>query len=340
MKLDELKIKDLKKFRQTLFKTHYLLIIISTLISQTLAFYYFKINKTSKNKLIFLFFFLIINSFLYLYIFISQDKFSRRKQYYVGIALSLVFNISLILIIYTNTKYYPLYLYFISLSIYHYAEYFSVLQYHTQNVSAKSYLITQGKQWMICTLFSFVEFIIETFFFDKYKKIKILFIIGLIMTIIGQYFRISALFTGKANFTHLIQYSKKKNHILVKHGIYSLSRHPSYFGFYCWSVGIEIMCVNPICIISFTIILFKFFKKRILVEEELLIEFFGMEYIKYKNEVGILIPFIHITKENMVKGMKNYLDENIDHIEDNEYEEIEKFIKVNENSNDLKEKED
>ena len=338
MALDELKIKDLKKFKQTVFKTHYILISISTSLSQALAIYYFKANKNQTNIFIFLFLFLILNSFLYLCIFISQGKIERRKQYFVGLTLSLIFNCSLILIIYTNTKFYPLYLYFISLSIYHYAEYFSVLQYHTQNVTAKSYLITQGKQWIICTLLSFVEFIIETIFFNKYKKIKIMFIIGLLMAITGQYFRISALFTGKANFTHLIQYKKKKNHILVKHGIYSLSRHPSYFGFYCWSVGIEIMCVNPICIISFTYILFKFFKNRILVEEELLIEFFGMEYIKYKNEVGILIPFIHMTKEKMIKSIKNYLDDNIDHIEDDEIEEIDSFIKKNENSSKLKEK--
>ena len=79
------------------------------------------------------------------------------------------------------------------------------------------------------------------------------------MTIIGQYFRIAALFTGKSNFTHKIQFKKRKNHVLVKYGIYSICRHPSYFGFFIWSVGIEIMCVNPLCTIAFAYILFKFF---------------------------------------------------------------------------------
>ena len=338
MALDDLKPEDLEKFKQTLFKTHFMLISTSTLLSQSLAIYYFKINKKTTNIFIFLLLFLIVNSFLYLKIFMLKDKIEIKKQYYTGLTLSLVFNLSLILIVYTNTTYYPLLLYFITLSIYHYAEYFSVLQYHTKNVSTRSYLITQGKQWIICTLCSFVEFIIETFFFDKYKKIKILFIIGLLMTITGQYFRIAALFTGKTNFTHLVQFSKKKNHVLVKHGIYSLSRHPSYFGFYCWSVGIEIMCVNPICIVSFTLILFKFFKNRILGEEKLLIEFFGMEYIKYKSEVGILIPFVHLPKKSIVKNLKKYLDNNIDHIEDDELQEIDKYIQENENLDELKEK--
>ena len=83
------------------------------------------------------------------------------------------------------------------------------------------------------------------------------------------------------------------------------------------------MCVNPLCIIAFTYILFKFFKNRIEVEEKYLIKFFGMEYIKYKREVGILMPFINLDKESEKKCLKLYLEEHEDEIND---EEINKFL--------------
>ena len=176
------------------------------------------------------------------------------------------------------------------------------------SISCEYFLIDHSKSWVISTLASFAEMIIETYFFDQYKKIKILFIIGLLMTIIGQYFRIVALFTGKKNFTHKIRYNKVDEHELVTHGIYSLSRHPSYFGFFIWSVGIEVMCCNPICTIAFTIILFNFFKNRIISEESFLIQFFGEKYLEYKKHVGILIPFIHMDKAREERNLKIYLN--------------------------------
>ena len=151
-----------------------------------------------------------------------------------------------------------------------------------------------------------METILGINYFDKYKKIKFFFIIGFLMMIIGQYFRIAALYTGKKNFTHRISFDKANEHKLITNGVFAISRHPSYFGFYLWSVGIEIMCCNPICIIAFGVILFKFFKNRIIIEEQLLIQFFGEEYLEYKKKVGILIPFIHLDKEKEEKNLKIY----------------------------------
>ena len=302
--MDEKDKNKLLLKRKKMLSVHMIIILIS--IPQIIiGFMYF---KTFSNESYLIYFFLQ----LFLFLLISMIIFffsntSDRNHYLIGLSLSFIFSFSFSMVFFTNSIYYPLFIYFITLCIYHYSEYLSVLVYHFEMISCEYYLIDQSKNWVISTLASFSETIIGTYFFDKYKKIKFFFVIGLLMTIIGQYFRIAALYTGKKNFTHRIKFNKEPEHELITYGIYSLSRHPSYFGFFTWSVGIEIMCCNPICTVAFTIILFMFFKKRILLEEELLVQFFGQKYLDYKNNVGILIPFINLDKEKEQKNLNIYL---------------------------------
>ena len=296
--------------RQIKTKKIHLLIIESLIPQIILGFCYFIIYLKTN----YLFYFLLqILFFLFLSIIILIfTSYPERNHYLIGLCLSSIFSFSFSMIFFTDNIYYPLYLYFITLCIYHYTEFFSVLLYHFEKLNCEYFLIDQSISWIIATIVSFAETILETHYFNKYKKIKFFFIIGLIMTIIGQIFRIAGIFTGKKNFTHRISYEKEKEHKLVTHGIFSISRHPSYFGFYLWSVGIEIMCCNPICTIAFIFILFLFFKKRILVEEKLLIRFFGKEYLDYKKKVGILIPFISLSKEDEEANLKIHYNLNKD----------------------------
>jgi protein-S-isoprenylcysteine O-methyltransferase len=303
--MEEKETNEILSKRKKMINIH-IIIILTSIPQIIIGFLYFKIfsyNSYINYTFLQLFIFLLLS----LIIFLKANK-SEKNHYLIGLSLSIIFSFSISMTFFTYTIYYPLYLYFITLCIYHYSEYLSVLIYHFNIISCEYFLIDHSKSWVISTLASFAEMIIETYFFDQYKKIKILFIIGLLMTIIGQYFRIAALFTGKKNFTHKIRYNKVDEHELVTHGIYSLSRHPSYFGFFIWSVGIEVMCCNPICTIAFTIILFNFFKNRIISEESFLIQFFGEKYLEYKKHVGILIPFIHMDKAREERNLKIYLN--------------------------------
>ena len=293
--------------REKIMKIH-LLIIMSSIPQIILGFCYFIIYLKTNYQL-----YLLIQILLFLVlsiIILIFASYPERNHYLIGLSLSVIFSFSFSMIFFTNSIYYPLYLYFITLCIYHYTEFFSVLLYHFEKLSCEYFLIDQSLSWIIATFVSFIETILETYYFNKYKKIKIFFIIGLIMTIIGQIFRIGGIYTGKKNFTHKISYEKKKEHKLVKNGVFALTRHPSYFGFYLWSIGIEIMCCNPICFIGFTFILFYFFKNRILLEEKLLIQFFGEEYLEYKKKVGILIPFISLDKVQEQENLKIYYNLN------------------------------
>lgn len=52
------------------------------------------------------------------------------------------------------------------------------------------------------------------------------------------------------------------------------------------------MLLNPISIVGFAFAAYLFFKDRIPYEEELLVEFFGMQYVAYAARTPILIPFV------------------------------------------------
>ena len=332
--MDEFKLKELKDLRDAIIRRHLLIMLISLIISIFITISFF-IIKNQTNSILFLFAIFSCHFPIYIFIIVRTKNLNSnfRYQYLAGLSLMLILFYSLAIIIFTKTKYYQFFCYLITLTIYHYAEFFSELFFHFQDLQRDAFLIYENKRWVISTSASFIEVILGNYFFHEYKNIKILFIIGLLMTIIGQYFRIAALFTGKSNFTHKIQFKKRKNHVLVKYGIYSICRHPSYFGFFIWSVGIEIMCVNPLCTIAFAYILFKFFKNRIELEEEYLIRFFGMEYIKYRREVGCLFPFVDISKEIEKENLIEYLD---NHQDEKENKDVLDFLKECKEKEDLK----
>lgn len=40
-----------------------------------------------------------------------------------------------------------------------------------------------------------------------------------------------------------VQFTKAETHQLVTHGVYSIVRHPSYVGWFWWSVGTQVIAV-------------------------------------------------------------------------------------------------
>ena len=80
------------------------------------------------------------------------------------------------------------------------------------------------------------------------------------MMIFGEGLRITAFFTAKSNFTHLVRYRKHPEHQLITHGVYSFFRHPSYTGFFYYSVASQLFVGNFISAVGFVFVLIKFFK--------------------------------------------------------------------------------
>ncbi|ETE57662.1 Protein-S-isoprenylcysteine O-methyltransferase, partial [Ophiophagus hannah] len=53
-----------------------------------------------------------------------------------------------------------------------------------------------------------------------------------------------------------------------------------------------VLLCNPVCLIGYTLVSWRFFRDRVEEEERALIHFFGEEYLAYKKKVPSGLPFI------------------------------------------------
>merc|ERR1712200_267061 len=93
------------------------------------------------------------------------------------------------------------------------------------------------------------------------------------MGIGGEAVRKIAMLTAGSNFDHLIRTQREEKHQLVTSGIYSIFRHPSYVGWFYWSVGTQIILWNPFCIVAYAMASWRFFSERVYEEEITLLHF-------------------------------------------------------------------
>lgn len=114
---------------------------------------------------------------------------------------------------------------------------------------------------------------------------------GLALVVVGQTVRSAAMVTAGRSFNHTVQHRRAASHTLVTRGIYAWFRHPSYFGFFWWALGTQLVLGNVVCFVGYAVALWRFFSGRIVHEEEFLVRFFGREYEEYRKRVGVWIPF-------------------------------------------------
>ena len=105
--------------------------------------------------------------------------------------------------------------------------------------------------------------------------------LGLVMVVLGEFLRKGALLSARGNFTHTMQQTHRKEHVLVTDGAYRLFRHPGYLGWWVWAVGTQVLMLNPLCSVLFFVLCRRFFSARVRAEEALLRRFFGADYEDY-----------------------------------------------------------
>ncbi|EPT03728.1 hypothetical protein FOMPIDRAFT_1028579 [Fomitopsis schrenkii] len=186
---------------------------------------------------------------------------------------------------------YQLGFYLAAWAAFHWGEFAVTAGWNRDKCSIDSFLLENGMEYHIAHSVAVVEYLLTLYFNPSLKSNTYVSQAGIAVTIVGQILRSSAMIHAAQSFSHVIAMRKVDNHVLVTDGVYRFFRHPSYAGFFYWALGTQLVLQNPISLLGFLAVLWRFFSQRI-PEEGYLIRFFGDDYVQYRKRVGTRIPFI------------------------------------------------
>ncbi|KAK1242177.1 hypothetical protein MKX07_000163 [Trichoderma sp. CBMAI-0711] len=220
------------------------------------------------------------------------------RAFCLGIAFAAGLLSTLAILLLTDSPVWRVPFFLLALSLFHFLEFWTTAERNTAVASIDSFLLTANwPSYAIAHSAAFLEcLLVSVFFPDRHwaplGSGNVLLFLGLALVVVGQAVRSLAMLHAGASFNHHIQTKKAQTHLLVTTGIYGWLRHPSYFGFFWWGLGTQLVLGNAVCFVAYTAVLYTFFKGRIEIEEHKLVEFFGEDYVNYRKRVGTLIPFI------------------------------------------------
>ncbi len=133
-------------------------------------------------------------------------------------------------------------------------------------------------------------FIAINYYFPIMYNIIIMYV-GLSGIIIGVILRLLVIRSMGSYFT--VDVTIRQDHKLKKDGFFKFLRHPSYFASLISFIGFGLSLNNIASLVIIVSCILIVFMYRIRVEEKVLIEYFGEEYIAYKATTKGLISFLY-----------------------------------------------
>ncbi|KAL3261730.1 hypothetical protein ABHI18_003527, partial [Aspergillus niger] len=211
------------------------------------------------------------------------------RAYLLGTVLGVTTTLTILSLLY-DPLYTPLWripFFLSSLSLFHFLEYYTTAAYNTHFATVSAYLLTSnGWAYNIAHGSAILEcLLMHTYFTARPVPLYLpssltsyQVAVGLLLMVVGQTIRSVAMAQAGSNFNHTVQVTRREGHVLVTGGVYSVLRHPSYFGFFWWGLGTQLVLGNGVCFVAYAVVLWRFFSGRIWREEKFLVAFFGEEY--------------------------------------------------------------
>lgn len=202
-----------------------------------------------------------------------------------------------------SAEVYAFFLYLLIAHVFfHLAEFLVPLWCRSADARADSFLLFHSTEYIVMSVMPFLEFLIKLLLLNGSisffpAPLKLTFtqasICGLLATLFYG-IRVVAMIQCGTNFSFCIEVKKRRDHELVTHGLYSVLRHPSYFGFFWRTVILQLILGNTFTFLTHTVVVWIFFKERVRYEERILQSesFFGSSYVVYKLSTWVGIPFI------------------------------------------------
>ncbi|ELP92787.1 protein-S-isoprenylcysteine O-methyltransferase, putative [Entamoeba invadens IP1] len=223
-----------------------------------------------------------------------NGPWTRRLDLLVltGVLVGLILGLNFSLIFTADNIYKPFHIFMCLLFVYHILEFTSSVYPRPYQSSLHDFMLFHSPPFMIAFAVSVVEYFIEVRLFPDLKSHIFVSIFFTVIAIVFQYFRSGAMYYAGSNFNHYIETEQRVEHILVTDGLYTYLRHPSYFGWFWWSIATQIVMLNPVSTVLYALAAWYFFYDRIPIEESYLTQMFGEKYTEYKKRTIIGIPFL------------------------------------------------
>jgi protein-S-isoprenylcysteine O-methyltransferase len=152
------------------------------------------------------------------------------------------------------------------LALFHFAEFYVYARWNLPHARRDSFLTrSNGGHYGYAMALAMLETIVAGRFFPRWQDFwspPWLRLAGALLVAGGQALRHGAIATAGTSFHHLLQRDLRPGHVLVTTGPYAVLRHPSYFGFYWWAVGTQVLLGNPLSAAMFAGVLWHFFYRR------------------------------------------------------------------------------
>ncbi|KXX75922.1 Protein-S-isoprenylcysteine O-methyltransferase [Madurella mycetomatis] len=236
------------------------------------------------------------------------------RSFALGIALAIGVIGTLAILLGTSSPLWRLPFFLASLSTFHFLEFWTTAAYNTRAAEVSSFLLTSNwPGYAIAHTFATLECLATHLLWPGARWIPrfpfsssssslsgpfdnpglVLTLLGFGLVVLGQTVRSVAMVQAGPSFNHHVQSRRGEGHVLVTSGVYSVLRHPSYFGFFWWALGTQMVMGNVVSFVGYAVVLWRFFSRRIRHEEAFLVGFFGREYEEYRKRVGTKIPFVN-----------------------------------------------
>ncbi|RDA84185.1 hypothetical protein CP532_0283, partial [Ophiocordyceps camponoti-leonardi (nom. inval.)] len=220
------------------------------------------------------------------------------RAFSLGISLATGILLTSSILIFSESPLWRVPFFLVLLSAFHFLEFWTTAEANTSRANVDSFLLTANwPSYAIAHSAAFAEAAFVGYFFPRrdwapFHSGPLLLALGFVLIILGQAVRSVAMLQAGASFNHRVQTRKAGSHKLVTTGIYAVLRHPSYFGFFYWSLGTQLVLGNVFCFAAYAAVLWNFFRVRIGMEESKLVEFFQDDYVQYRRRVRTMLPFI------------------------------------------------
>lgn len=197
----------------------------------------------------------------------------------LGTSLGLTSSLALLLSTVYPTPLWRVPFFVASLSLFHFLEFYVTAQYNTRYATVSAFLLSSnGAAYNIAHGSAVVECIVSHYLFPGQTslgqlatvtepffgtEVSLLLVAGFVLLVVGQVVRTIAMATAASNFNHHVQSQHQEGHVLVNTGLYGYLRHPSYFGFFWWGLGTQLILGNVVCFVGYALVLWRFFSSRI-----------------------------------------------------------------------------